>query len=122
VLCVFEADARNEVARLWTDFERGLLAHFELEEQCILPELAKEDAVEASELTREHARLRAKLGELGVGADLHLTRDEAVADFIARLRAHAAREDALMYRFAQTSLPEKTRAALRARLPAARLL
>jgi len=122
VLSVFEADARNEAARLWTEFERGLLAHFELEEQPILPELAKVNAVEASELLHEHARLRAKLGELGIGVDLHLTRDEAVADFIATLRAHAGREDALMYRFAQTSLPERTQAILRARLPAPRVL
>jgi hemerythrin-like domain-containing protein len=122
VFSVFEADARDEAVRLWTEFERGLQAHFELEEQCILPELAKVDAAEASELIREHARLRAKLGELGIGVDLHLTRDEAVADFIATLRAHAGREDALMYRFAQSSLPGTTQAALRARLPAARLL
>jgi hemerythrin-like domain-containing protein len=122
VLSVFEADARDEAVRLWTEFERGLQAHFELEEQYILPELAKADAAEASELIQEHARLRAKLGELGIGVDLHLTRDEAVADFIATLRAHAGREDALMYRFAQSSLPGTTLVALRARLPAARLL
>jgi hemerythrin-like domain-containing protein len=122
VLSVFEADARDEAVRLWTDFERGLQAHFELEERYILPELAKVDAAEVSELTRDHARVRAKLGELGVGVDLHLTRNEAVADFIATLRAHVGREDALMYRFAQTSLPERTQAVLRARLPAARLL
>jgi hemerythrin superfamily protein len=122
VLSVFEADARDEAARLWTEFERGLLAHFELEEQHIIPELAKVNAGEARELFDEHARLRAKLGELGIGVDLHLTRGEAVADFIATLRAHAGREDALMYRFARTSLPETKQAILRARLPAARVL
>jgi hemerythrin-like domain-containing protein len=121
VLCVFEADAPDEAVRLWTEFERDLKAHFELEERYILPDLAKANPTEAGELIREHARLLAKLGELGVGVDLHLTRSEAVADFIATLRAHAAREDALMYRFAQTSLSEKLRSAIRARL-APRLL
>jgi hemerythrin-like domain-containing protein len=122
VLTAFEADAQDEAARLWTAFERGLRAHFELEELHILPELAKVDAAESAALLAEHAQLRSKLGELGVGVDLHLTRQGAVADFIATLKAHAAREDALMYRFAQTSMPERTRATLRSRLPAPRVL
>jgi hypothetical protein len=45
--------------------------------------------------------------------DLHAIRAEVVADFIALLRAHAHREDDLLYRWAERELAPATEAAFR---------
>ena len=64
----------------------------------------------------EHARIRQLLGELGVGVDLHLVRLELAREFIDFLRAHARREEALLYRWAASDLNAAARAAVAQRL------
>ena len=112
LLAAFQADARQEAARLWSAFDVGLRTHLQLEEQCIFPEFAKRHADETELLLREHAEIRRRLLELGVGVDLHITRDEQVEQFIRNLRAHAAREDALLYQWAERDLPGESRTRL----------
>ena len=112
LLAAFQADARPQAASLWTDFDAALQAHLLLEEQYILPEFAKRDAAEAAALTEEHDRIRQRLLELGVGVDLHLTNDDQVEAFLRGLRQHAAREDALMYRWAQRALHPEARSSV----------
>jgi hemerythrin superfamily protein len=116
LIAAFEGDAREAVRHLWKTFEAALEAHFELEEKLIFPEFAKIAPAEVTALAREHAELRSKLSMLGLGVDLHLTRDQAVIGFVRRLRAHAKREDALLYLWAQSNLAEDSQSALRARL------
>jgi hemerythrin superfamily protein len=99
VLSAFQADARIEARTLWSQFDAQLRAHMALEESRILPRLADVNAPEAAALRREHDILREKLLQLGIGVDLHFTRDTHVEDFLRVLRAHAKREDKLMYRF-----------------------
>jgi hypothetical protein len=101
LLYAFEADARMEVGRLWNQFDAELRTHMTLEEEHLLPQFLEFNAPEAAALLREHDQLRDKLLKLGVGVDLHLTRFTQVDEFVAQLRAHAKREDALMYRWAQ---------------------
>jgi hemerythrin-like domain-containing protein len=115
LIAACRADASDEVRRLWDAFDGALQSHFDLEEQHIFPEVSRVDPKEVAALVREHGQLRAKLLELGIGVDLHLIRTEAVVDFIAALKAHARREDALMYRWAQANLPEDAQARIRAR-------
>jgi len=112
----FEGDARPDIPRIWTMFEAELQQHFALEEKLIIPEFAKVAPAEAAALLRDHAELRSRLSSLGVGVDLHLTRAEAVSGFVRTLRSHAKREDALLYRWAQTHLAEHTQAKLRSNL------
>jgi hypothetical protein len=109
----FDADAREDAARLWADLDRGLSTHMEFEEQHILPAFRAVDPSEADRLLRDHDLIRYRLTELGIGVDLHLLRAEVVADFIALLRAHALREDALLYLWAERGLPESVQAAFR---------
>lgn len=104
LLMAFKADAREDAARLWTDFDAGLRTHLQLEEQHIFPEFAKAQAAEVTALEREHEQIRRRLLELGVGVDLHLTNDSHVEQFIQELRLHAAREDSLMYQWATREL------------------
>jgi hemerythrin-like domain-containing protein len=113
LISAFECDARIDAQRLWTEFDSELQAHFALEEKEIFPEFAKAAPAEAAALIREHAELCDKLGKLGLGVDLHLTRAEAVSDFVHALRSHAKREDALLYRWAQTNLAAHTHLKLR---------
>jgi hemerythrin-like domain-containing protein len=99
LLNAFEADARTQVAQLWNEFDNDLRAHLQLEEEHLLPKFLEFNAPEALALMREHQSIRDRLLQLGVGVDLHLTRHGQVADFVRELRAHAQREDALMYRW-----------------------
>jgi hypothetical protein len=101
----FDADAPQDAARLWGELELGLGAHMDFEERHVLPAFRSVDRRETDDLLREHELIRRRLIELGVGVDLHLLRAEVVADFIALLRAHASREDALLYRWAECALP-----------------
>ena len=88
----------------WTAFERELSRHMELEEAEILPDFAKHDAAEAHALLSDHCAIRNALLDVGLNLDLHCLRAEAIDDFVRRLRAHAAREDAALYPWAQSQL------------------
>lgn len=100
LMAAFDANAREDTQRLWSELERGLDAHFSLEERQLLPAYAKVDSTETRALLSEHALLRAQLAELGAGVDLKLVRAEVAQGFIDMLRAHGEREDALLYSWA----------------------
>jgi hypothetical protein len=108
----FAAEPAASLSELWTQFERELTAHLELEERYMLPKFQELAPAEAAALTREHAEIRTQLARLGVALDLHLARADAVDGFIGTLQRHAVREDALLYRWAQTQLEEPARSAL----------
>jgi iron-sulfur cluster repair protein YtfE (RIC family) len=105
----FGSDVPTEHARLWSALDERLRAHMELEEQYLLPRLALSHPDEARALRAEHDELRRLLLELGVGVDLHTTRADAVERFVAVLRGHARREDALLYRWADDTLMPRER-------------
>jgi hypothetical protein len=111
-----DADASAELPQLWTAFESGLTTHLALEERDILPGFAQLAPAEAAVLMREHAEIRKQLAQLGIALDLHLARAESIAEFVRMLRRHAAREDALMYRWAQRHLDGDVRSSLLAYL------
>lgn len=104
LLAAMAADARDQVTRLWADFDHGLLAHMEAEERFVLPIFAHVDADEAKALLREHGLLREELLELGVAVDLHLLRYDRSRELAALLEAHATREERLLYRWADEHL------------------
>ena len=88
----------------WDRFERELGSHLELEEHEILPAFARNHPAEAQGIRDEHASIRAALTELGVDLDLHCLRADRVEAFIALLRAHARREEGLLYPWASGAL------------------
>ena len=102
-------DART----LWTELDHGLLAHMEAEERYVIPAFATVDRAAARELLDEHAQIRAQLLELGVAMDLHHLRFETSQEFIRILRSHAAREDNLLYRWADTRLDAQLQSSAR---------
>lgn len=106
VLDAFQEGDRVDAAALWSEFETCLRNHFDFEDVHLLPSFRKVYPHEAEEIARE--RMRQTLAELGTGVDLHLTRADVVKEFLAQLRAHAAREDVLLYRWAK-AMDEKRR-------------
>lgn len=98
LLDAFAADAREDTQAYWTELEAGLERHFAAEEQLYFPKFEQVDAAETRALRAEHDRIRRQLAELGAGVDLKLVRDDVARAFIEALRAHAKREDELLYR------------------------
>ena len=93
----------------WSAFEHELLEHMDEEEARWLPRFSRRYPAEAEQLRQEHEEIRATLGELGVMLDLHALRAESVAAFVAKLRAHAAREDRRLYQWIERETCAPTR-------------
>jgi len=98
-------DDPGELQRCYSTFERELVHHMAVEEEALFPALKAAFPKEEAALRAEHDRLRSLLEELGVGVELHLVRLDVIDRFIARLRAHALREDAFLYDWAARQLP-----------------
>lgn len=107
----FEANDREDIQRLWGEFESSLLVHLEAEEHFLVPSLLRLRAREARTILAEHKHIRARLTELGAGIELHIVRLDAARTFIEDLRAHARREEAL-YQWADAHLTEHERVSL----------
>jgi hemerythrin-like domain-containing protein len=112
LLAAFEVNDREDMARLWNGFDSGLLAHLEAEEAHLIPGLAGVRELEARELLDEHQRFRECLTELGVSLELHTIRLDSARAFMDELRAHAQKEDQLLYRWGDTHLGEQERESL----------
>jgi hemerythrin len=109
----FETGDRDIAAAAYRDVERHLSAHFAIEDDVLLPELSRAYPDEARALAEEHQAIRLKVDELGIGVDLHATRAPAIRELVDMLRAHAHREDSLLYRWVDHAADEP---ALRARI------
>ena len=103
---------QREIRSTWTEFERRLLVHFDAEERFILPLFERVNPEETAAVRAEHAQIRKLLGDLGVGVDLHLVRLELARELIDFLRAHAQREEVLLYRWAARELDATARVAV----------
>jgi hemerythrin superfamily protein len=94
----------------WSRFERQLLQHLETEETFLLPIFGHEYPEETAELRNEHANIRCLLADMGVRLELHSVREQHVQRFIESLQGHAAREEALLYRWAKDLSPDVAQA------------
>ncbi len=112
LLAAFEANDREDMERLWSELDSGLLAHLGAEEAHLIPGLARVCALDAKQLLDEHRQIRVRLTELGVALELHTIRLESARAFIDLLRAHALQEDRLLYRWGDTHLGEQERGSL----------
>jgi hemerythrin superfamily protein len=90
-------DDRAGLRAAWETFERDLTAHMDIEERQLLPGFKRYSPNEARGLLEEHGRIRAALTEMGVDLDLHCLRADRVNALIQLIRAHAQREEALLY-------------------------
>jgi len=106
LIAAFEANDREDIARLWAELERGLCAHLHEEETRFFPGLLQTSGRTARVLIQEHRHIRARLAELGVALDLHAVRLDVARAFIDELRAHARSEDRLLYPWADERIGE----------------
>jgi hemerythrin-like domain-containing protein len=106
----------HDLAAEWNLLESELERHFGLEEHDVFPLFERENPEEVARLRQEHAALRRDLLALGIRADLHFLRAEAVRDFVRDLRAHSNREDETLYRWAAKDLAPGTWARIAATL------
>ncbi len=103
----------SEVHEAWQAFERQLLAHLDAEEAHVLPMFSKSQPKEAREILDVHARIRGRLVALAIDLDLHCLKLEQVKSFVDELRAHAAREELVLYPWAARQLGKVVGAHLR---------
>jgi hypothetical protein len=90
----------------WGRFEQALLNHIDAEEVDLLPSFDRVDPAETAALRQEHAALRHLLAEMGVRIELHAVTEENAKRLIVALRTHAAREEALLYKWADKLPPD----------------
>lgn len=106
------AVAWSDRAHLAADFvriERQLRAHLDLEERDLFPKVEVVDAESVALARRDHKRIRALLDELALEVELCRVRASTVETLLTLLRAHAAREDATVYRDADAVLASDAR-------------
>lgn len=90
----------HDLAIEWGHFESEVLRHFEVEENELFERYLPEHPYEIARLTQEHEALRRAVLALGISADLHSLRADAVRAFIGELRAHGVLEEQTLYRWA----------------------
>jgi hemerythrin-like domain-containing protein len=97
LLAAFETGERSVASRAFQAFERRLSAHLALEDEMLLPALAASSPREAEEIAAEHRSIRARLEEIAVENNLHVSRATEVRRFVQMLRAHAQHEERALY-------------------------
>jgi hypothetical protein len=115
-MAAIEANELSTLDVLWIQLEARVLAHLEAEERFVLPTFARVDPAEAMALLREHGHIREQLLELGVAFAQHYIRPRRFAQLVTLLRAHARREDQLLYQWAITLLDARLAAAAQAHI------
>jgi hemerythrin-like domain-containing protein len=99
-------DDREELRQAFRALESELRAHLELEERDLLPRFELVSPAEAEHVRADHELIRSRLDALGLALDLRSLRAHDVSEFVALLRAHATREEKIMYRWADAALTE----------------
>src|SRR5690349_12411328 len=72
LLAAFEADDREQVAGLWTQFDDQLNAHMDAEERYFIPSLVVTNERAARAILQEHKLFRTRLMEFASQVDLHV--------------------------------------------------
>lgn len=107
LLAAYRSDDWEAVRTQWAAFEPAIRTHMETEEHDVFPELRAIDPVAADALLAEHVELRRILGALGVAIDLHAVPGGDAQELVARLRAHGAREEAILYGWMNEAIDAK---------------
>jgi hypothetical protein len=102
-------DDQEELRAAFRALECELRAHLELEERALLPRFALVSPAETEHIRADHELIRARLDALGLALDLRSLRAHDLSDFVALLRAHALREEKILYVWADAALTESER-------------
>lgn len=102
LLRCYRSGSWASVSSQWLVFELALRAHMDREERFVFPAFRRTNEQVANELLAEHDELRHSLDELGVQVELHAVPMDLAEALLARLRAHARREELLLYPWMET--------------------
>lgn len=107
-------DSREEkgLSILWAGFSRTLLAHMDIEERCLIPQLDEQANRVARVLHEEHRYIRARTAGLAESIDALKARPDEIHAFADELRAHASHEDRMLYAWADRNLSPAAHRAL----------
>jgi hypothetical protein len=105
LLAAYSEGEWSNVDTQWDRFETALVTHMAMEEKAVFPAFRAVDAKEADALLAEHDELRRLLASVGVLVELHAVPARDAEELIARLRAHGAREEVLLYPWMDDALP-----------------
>lgn len=108
----------SELARRWSEIEHQLCDHMMAEEHFLFPSYQHAEPENAQDLRNQHARLREQVLEIGVAVQLHTVCMDQLQAFAAALRAHAQREEASLYRWADRHVSNDERHRMRDHLAA----
>ena len=81
-----------------------LLRHLEAEEEHLLPKFRSVNASEAARLDADHDSIRALLAKVQRQAEQGALRPESVESLASALRSHDAREEKMLYPWAESRL------------------
>jgi hemerythrin superfamily protein len=109
------------ILEVFREVDRGLRAHMHGEERYLFGHFEKSHPEQIRALREDHDRFHRQLDELMIQTELHTLRKERIDALIDALRAHAARENDTLYRWADEPLYETQRDALFAFLEERRL-
>ncbi len=112
LLSALDARERRGLSILWSGFTRALLAHMDIEERCLIPQLDEQAGRVARTLHEEHRYLRLRSAALGEQLDELTARPEEIHVFADELRAHASHEDRMLYAWADRNLTPAAHLAL----------
>lgn len=125
-LAHFAVDRHHELERAcldlvkdpsrWSEVEQLLRDHMLAEEELIIPAFQLTDPEEADELRTQHAQIRALIDEINTHIQRNGVHRERLRRLQAALRAHAGREDAELYPWAEHHLPVVARRQLMLRI------
>jgi len=119
LLAAMMANAADDTRALWQELDRAVRSHMEAEERFVLPLFAHANHAEALALLRDHGQIRELLFELGIAVDLHLLRYDRAQELSSLLLVHAAREEKLLYLWADEGLGRDVVQAIKERVAAA---
>ncbi|HXJ19066.1 MAG TPA: YceI family protein [Polyangia bacterium] len=94
----------HDFRETWKTFELDLLTHMHAEEVHVFRAFRHAEPAETKRLMDEHERIRDHLTEVAIALDLHSLRADQVSALAEEVRAHAAREDAVVYPWAAREL------------------
>jgi hypothetical protein len=109
VLVALEAVDTERGASEWASFVRELTTHLDAEDTYLIPALYAARPRDAQSLLHEHRHIRRRVQELGNTSTKGYLRPEVARGFADELAAHARRETATLYEWAEDALDEADR-------------
>jgi len=106
----------HALAARWDELDAALRDHMAAEEELILPDFQLTAPEEGDALRTEHAQIRELLTAIGHDVQHHQIHTARLHQLVSLLHAHARREDAALYPWAEDSLPRPVRRQLLLRI------